>query len=45
VSLWLLRGKESIHLEVTANEELTRHDCGIVWVLFGGVFGIEKSSG
>jgi len=21
----------SVHLEVTADEELTRHDCGVVW--------------
>ena len=31
VSLWLLRRKSGVHLEVTADEELTRHDCGVVW--------------
>jgi hypothetical protein len=35
VSLWLLRGIGSVHLEVTADEELTRHDCGIVWGVVG----------
>jgi hypothetical protein len=27
----------SVHLEVTADEELTRHDCGVVWGGFGVV--------
>lgn len=25
----------SVHLEVTADEELTRHDCGVVWGVVG----------
>jgi hypothetical protein len=38
VSLWLLRRKSGVHLEVTADEELTRHDCGVVWgVVWEGV--------
>jgi hypothetical protein len=33
----LLR-KSGVHLEVTADEELTRHDCGVVWgVVWEGV--------
>jgi len=34
--------KGGVHLEVTADEELTRHDCGVVWGLFGVVLGIES---
>lgn len=34
MSLWLLR-KSGVHLEVTADEELTRHDCGVVWGVVG----------
>ena len=45
VSLWLLRRKSGVHLEVTADEELTRHDCGVVWELFGKVFGYRKVIG
>ena len=38
----MLRRKSGVHLEVTADEELTRHDCGVVWGLFGRVLGIER---
>ena len=45
MSLWLLKRKSGVHLEVTADEELTRHDYGVVRGLFGRVVGYRKVIG